>query len=153
MSGHGHEAEEGGAARSREPFPGRSLPLNSKKLTSLLLQRLARRLDVPDAAPPEELRQAIKDKLSEMGHEPKTVQVCLQETGHGIRIGLQDAEGIFYDIAPEDPDGDPSHEEDRPEESVAGSAEDDLGTLRKTLKEVSKQKGALQARPELIIRK
>ena len=62
---------------------------------------------VADAAPPEELRQAIKDKLSEMGHEPKTVQVCLQETGHGTRIGLQDAEGIFYDIAPEDPDGAP----------------------------------------------
>jgi hypothetical protein len=90
----GHEAEEGGAARSREPFPGRSLPLNSK-LTSPLPQCLAWRLDVPDAAPLEELRQAIKDKLSEMGHELKTVQVRLQETGHGTRIGLQDAEGIF----------------------------------------------------------
>ena len=139
----GHEVEEGGAGGSCEPFTGRPLPLHSKKMTGPLLQRLGRGLEDPDTAPPDELRQAIRDKLVEMGRDPKTVQVRLQEMTQGMRIGLQDAGGIFLDLAPEDPEDHPDR--DHTEESESGNAEVDLETVRKTLKEVSEQKGTLEA--------
>ena len=139
----GHEVEEGGARGSREPFSGRPLPLHSKKMTGPLLRQLGRGLEVTQDVPPDELRQAIRDKLVETGREPKTVQVRLQETTQGMRIGLQDADGIFLDLDPEDPEDHP--DDDCHEESGSGHTEDDLETLRKTLKEVSEQKGALQA--------
>ena len=91
----GHEVEEGGAGGSHEPFTGRPLALHSKKMTGPLLKQLGRGLEVTDVAPPDELRAAIKVKLVEMGREPKTVQVRLQETQQGVRIGLQDASGVF----------------------------------------------------------
>ena len=64
-----HEAEAGGTEESREPFTGRPLPLNSKRLTGAVLKQLARRLEVPASASasPAETHQLIKDKLSEMG--------------------------------------------------------------------------------------
>lgn len=124
-----HEAEEGGAGRSREPFQGRPLPLNSKKITVPLLKQLARGLGVSDTDSPDELRQSIKEKLGEMGREPRTVQVRLQETTHGTRIGLQDADGIFLDLAPEEPERDPPGEE-HGEATGGKSGEEDLETLR-----------------------
>lgn len=140
----GHEVEEGGAGGSREPFTGRPLPLHSKKMTGPLLKQLGRGLEVTDVAPPDELRAAIKEKLVEMGREPKTVQVRLQETRQGVRIGLQDASGLFLDLAPGESDGD-NPDEDRDKESEGENIEDDVETLRKSLEEVSEQKGALQA--------
>ena len=81
----------------------------------------------------------IQEKLAEMGHEPRTVQVRLQETTHGTRIGLQDADGIFLDLAPEEPERDPPGEE-HGEATGSKSGEEDLETLRKTLQEVSNEK-------------
>ena len=93
---------------------------------------------------PDELRQSIKEKLGEMGHEPRTVQVCLQDTTHGTMIGLQDADGIFLDLAPEEPERNPPGEE-HGEATGGKSGEDDLETLRKTLQEVSNEKETLKA--------
>ena len=139
-----HEAEEGGAERSRERFQGRPLPLNSKKVTVPLLKQLARGLGVSDTDSPDELRQSIKEKLSEMGREPRAVQVRVQETTRGTRIGLQDADGIFLDLAPEELEKDPPGEE-HGGATGGKSDEEDLQTLRKTLQEVSNEKETLQA--------
>ena len=130
-----HEAEEGRARTSRKPFQGRPLPLNSKKVTSPLLKQLARGLAVPDTDSPDELWQSIKGKLREMGCEPRTMQVCLQETPHGMRIGLQDTEGIFLDLVLEEPERDPPDEQ-HGEATVSRGGEEDLETQQKTLKVV-----------------
>lgn len=63
-----------------------------------MLKQLTRGL----ADSPNKLRQLIKGKLSKMACEPRTMQVCLQETMCGIRIGLQDAKEIFLDLAPKE---------------------------------------------------
>ena len=86
--------------RSHEPFQGQPLLLNLKKVTGSLLKELARWFAVPDTDSFDELWQSIKEKLSEMGCEPRTMQVCLQGTTCGTRITLQDAEGIFLDLEP-----------------------------------------------------
>ena len=62
----------------------------------------------------------------------------------GTRIGLQDADGIFLDIAPEEPEKDQPGEE-HGEATGGKSGEEDLQTLRKTLQEVSNEKETLQA--------
>ena len=139
-----HEAEGGGAGRPREPFKGRPLPLNSKKLTATLLRQLARGLEVPATGSSDEIRQLIEGKLGGMGHEPRNVQVLVQDSRHGTRIGLQDVEGIFLDLVPGEPGGDSPPGDTRDEEHNGGS-DDDIEQLREALKEVSEQKGALQA--------
>ena len=87
---------------------------------------------MPDTDSLDGLRQSIKEKLSEMGHELRTVQVCLQETMCGTRIGLQDTEGIFIDLVP----GEPGRDQPMKEHEATGSkAEVDLEVLQiKTLK-------------------
>ena len=80
MSDHeadGHEVEE--AARGRHKMgaglgSGRPLPLNSKRLTGVLLKQLARGLDIPATSSGDELRTLIKGKLGDMGHDPRNTQ-------------------------------------------------------------------------------
>lgn len=74
--------------RSFEPFQGQLLPLNLKEVTGPLLKQLARWLAVPDTDSFDELWHSIKEKLSEMGCEPKITQVHhvhLQGTTCGTR--------------------------------------------------------------------
>jgi len=78
-----HEAEGGGAGRPYEPFKGRPLSLNSKKMTAMLLRQLVRGLEVPATGSSDEIRQLIEGKLGGMGHEPRNVQVLVQESRHG----------------------------------------------------------------------
>ena len=130
-----HKAEEGGTTTSREPFQRWPLPLNSKKVTIPLLKQLARGL----ADSPDKLRQLIKGKLSKMACEPRAMQMCFQETC-GTRIRLQDAKGIFLDLAPKEPKKDPPDEEHGEATRSAGSDED-FETLQKILKEMSGREG------------
>ena len=139
-----HEAERGGAGSSRAPFQGWPLPLNSKRLTGVLLKQLAVGLEVPSAASGDEVRQLIEGKLGEMGREPRNAHVVLQDTLQGTRIGLQDSEGMFLDLVPERSSEDPSHRE-QSEEETEGGGEEELESLRRILKETSEQRDALQA--------
>ena len=46
----------------------RPLPLNSKRLTGVLLKQLARGLEIPSTSSGDELRTLIEGKLGDLGH-------------------------------------------------------------------------------------
>ena len=79
------------------PCGGRPLPLNSRRLTAVHLQLLARRLELPMSASAEETRLIIDGKLSEIGREPWNVQVVIAEpeVGGAECLWLQDKTGVF----------------------------------------------------------
>ena len=81
---------------------GKVLPLNSKRLKTVQLQRLARALSIPTSASGDELRQLIDGKLEGMEREPRNVQVVILEAEHGAeRLSLWDDDGAFLEIDPE----------------------------------------------------
>ena len=72
-------------AIGQEEFPeGRTYPLNLKRLISGQLQALAKMLGLPGGASTEETCQLIEGKLMELGHEPRNVQVIVQEEDEQI---------------------------------------------------------------------
>ena len=82
-------------ADAGEVQPGsQTLPLNSRRLTAARLRQLARGMDLPTTATIEDLRQIIDGKVTEMGHEPRNVQVQL----HPDRLELLDLEGPFLNV-------------------------------------------------------
>lgn len=89
--------ESAGDERQLVPRGGRPLPLNSRRLTGVHLQRLARRLELPTSASADETRLIIDGKLSEMGREPRNVQVMIAEpeVGGAECLWLQDETGVF----------------------------------------------------------
>ena len=119
---------------------GRPLPLNSKKLTGVLLKQLARGLEIPTSSSGDDLRTLIEGKLGEMGHDPRNTQAVLQEAETGINISLQDAEGVFLTVKPitvelgglDDPPGETADE---------ASAES-VDELRAALREAKEQQAA-----------
>ena len=81
---------------------GKVLPLNSKRLKTVQLQRLARALSIPTSASGDELRQLIDGKLEGMEREPRNVQVVISEAEHGAeRLSLWDDDGAFLEVDPE----------------------------------------------------
>ena len=72
MSEEGHEAEAEGARERveeprRAPAVGRPLPLNSKRLTSVYVQTIARAMELSTKGSVAETRQMIEGKLSAVG--------------------------------------------------------------------------------------
>ena len=47
-----------------------------------------------------------------MERDPKNTQVLVQEDEHGVRVFLQDADGVFLEVEPEADEGDGSGEGD-----------------------------------------
>ena len=91
---------------------GKVLPLNSKRLKTTQLQRLARALSLPTSASGDELRLMIDGKLGEMEKEPRNVQVVIAKAEHGAeRLSLWDDDGSFLDVDPGSPDGDGGEKE------------------------------------------
>ena len=106
-----HEAEGGSAIGPRAQHEtevvaagrrcGRSLPLNSRRLTGALLKQLADGMGLPISGSLDSVRQLIDGKLEELGRDPRNVQVILQEHGsQGTHISLQDEEGVFLRVEP-----------------------------------------------------
>ncbi len=103
MAGREGESEaEGTGPRACEPTiatrgvgASRPLPLNSKRLSTVLLRQLSRRLGLPVAAAPDEMRVLIEGKLDELGREPGNVQVTLEDVAHGTR-GFRTTKGCFW---------------------------------------------------------
>ena len=83
------EPTEGRVAKA-----GRPMPLNSKKLTGILLRQLARGLQIESTAGTSvaELRQLFEGQVEDLGHEPRHTQVVLTEVEHGIQVCLRDAD-------------------------------------------------------------
>ncbi len=89
------------AARGhRAPLP---LPLNSRRLSSAHLKRLANTMGVPTTATGDEVRQMIEGKLPEQGREPCNIQVVLGATP-GCAFHLRDLEGTILEVEEEAPE-------------------------------------------------
>ena len=87
MSDHEVRVEGRHEGVSRAPYhmgSGRPLPLNSKRLTGVLLKQLARGLEISTSASGNELRLVIEGKLRDQGHEPQNVQAVLEEADTGF---------------------------------------------------------------------
>lgn len=128
-----HEVE-GGAEVTRRP-----LPINSRRLTSPLLKQLAVGLGVPTAASLSEIRQLIEGKLGELGRDPQHTQVVLEDVERGTKIDLQDADGVFLEVEPPEPEAVPGGEENEEEVRVEGSEE-----LREALATADREKEVLE---------
>ena len=106
MSEEGHEAEAEGA-REHVGGPrgaravGRPLPLNSKRLTSVYVQTIARAMELLTKGSVAETRQMIEGKLSDIGLEPTNVQVIVEEGEDGAElVSLTDVLGVFLGPEP-----------------------------------------------------
>ena len=127
------------------------LPLNLKRLTTDLLEQLARAMNVPTAASVDDLRQLISGKLEEMDKEPMNVQVVLKEAGRGTCLRLQNKEGEFLEAEP--------FNEEPPEESgdEEGDSEHDestnIGKLHEALVKSQEENTALQAEVQSLKQK
>ena len=82
-------------------------PLNSRRLTGLYLRSIAKVIGLPTAGTAEETRVMIDGRLTEMGRDPRNVQVVVRSGPHGETLSLRDVEGTFVDatIALKDSDG------------------------------------------------
>ncbi len=81
---------------------GRLYSLNSSRLPTDVIKRIAVELRLPGTASRADTYPMLEGKLEELGHEPRNVQVRLDEDS----IELMDAEGVFLQIevpAEEDP--------------------------------------------------
>ena len=91
------EPTEGRVAKA-----GRPMPLNSKKLTGILLRQLARGLQIESTAGTSvaELCQLVEGQVEDLGHEPRHMQVVHTEVEHGVQVCLRDADGTFLTVEP-----------------------------------------------------
>ena len=137
------------------PRGGRPLPLNSRRMKAVNLQRLARRLGLPTSASAEETRQIIDGKLSEMGREPRNVQVVIAEpeVGGAECLWLQDETGVFLraelDSEPDLRDGE---EHSNPDEGHGDQEEEEppatLESLKRALEEAELRQHRLTSQLE-----
>ena len=81
--------------------------LNSRRLTGLYLRSIAKAIGLPTADTAEETHVIIDGRLTEMGRDPRNVQVVVRSGPHGETLSLRDVEGTFVDatVALEDSDG------------------------------------------------
>ena len=131
--GSGGARGEGVAAEeSNQTGVGRgeqTMPLNSRRLTALLLRRLADGLGVPIGATQADLRPMIEGKLTESGRDPLHIQVITRSVENGTHLSLRDESGIFAEFEPPEPENPPladtseSSEEDDETELVSLRAE------------------------------
>ena len=101
------ESQKGASGGQRAQLP---IPLNSRRLSTTHLKRLATALEVPITATGDEVRQMIEGRLIAQGREPRNVQVVLGATPSDA-FHLQDVEGRFLTVEEE--------LEETPEEQVS----------------------------------
>ena len=81
------------SGENQHPSDGITLPLNSKKLVISQLRRLATSLEIPAVGSADTLRQVIKGKLIQLGHEPRNIQVVISNVDS--RLYLANDSGII----------------------------------------------------------
>ena len=143
-------ADEASIAVTEKTRAGRVLPLNSRRLTAVIVKRIAKALELPDSAALDDLRQMVDGKLSERGEEPKSVQVALIDTERGVVIELRNEDGVFLTVAP-DPDPDAERAERNstsPPRSTDGSesgarVDSRLAELEREVKRLTEENAAL----------
>lgn len=153
-SGSEFELEHSASARegedgSRSALHGtgigkwKALPLNSKRVTTLYLKRMAGVLELPTSGSADQLRQIVDAKLDEMHKEPQNVQVIVYSGDEGapVQLELQDEDGTFLEVPPEDPHG-PLLEGDEEESDSEG--------LAKALRDATAESTALKAEVSML---
>jgi len=100
---------------------GKALALNSKRLTTAQLQRIARGLEVHTTARGDELRQMVDGKLTEMGKEPRNVQVIISGAE---RLLLRDDNGVFLEVDSEESADSPGGGKSAEDDDLAAIIED-----------------------------
>ena len=140
------EAPRGGSNGGVTTGAGRPYPLNSNKLTGVLLKQSARGLDIPTVSSGDELWQLIEGKLEELGHDPGNTQAVLEEVKAGVAISLQDVDGVFLTVEPEVVNLG-GHDDDSPGGAVSGEETGEVSKLRPALHEARE----LQTAKELEI--
>ena len=108
------QASEAVAERARV---GRPLPLNSRRLTANIVNRIAKAPELPHSASLDNMKQMVEGTLTERGEEPRNIQVALIEGVEGVVIELQNEDGAFLTIEPE-PEIERDHEEPGTDEAV-----------------------------------
>jgi len=119
---------------------GKALPLNSKCLTTAQLQRIARGLEVHTTARGDELHQMVEGKLTEMGKEPRNVQVIISGAK---RLSLRDDNGIFLEVDPEESVDSPGGGESTEDDDLAAIIEDLKTALAQATEENNQLKDEL----------
>lgn len=116
--------EEAGSTGATEGRPVRA-PWNSRRITAEQLRRVGRAMDVPTTASTDEVRVMIEAKLTELGREPRNVQILLEPSS---KISLQDESGEFLVVEPELVEERPATQEDGTLSSDEEDLEDDIET-------------------------
>ena len=74
--------------------------MNSRRLTTVQLRKIAEGLGLPSAGSADEIRQVIEGKLEE-GHDVHNVQVVVYEmTTVNVELSLMDENGAFLNVTP-----------------------------------------------------
>ena len=94
MSGEGGER----GPQTRET----TYPLNSRRLTSRCVLRIAKGLGLPISASLADTRQMIEGRLVEKGHKPQNIEVHVIESEHGFSIRLNDEGGVVLEVPQEE---------------------------------------------------
>ena len=81
----------------------KTYPLNSRRLTTQVMHRIAAALGLPRASR-DDVRQMVEGHLSE-DRLPQNVQVDIVESEVGTTIRLRDADGVFLDVPPTSGEG------------------------------------------------
>jgi len=79
---------------------GPAYPLTSKRLKVRQLQQIAWNLQLPTSGTAAVTRQLVESKLTEMGREPRNVQVVIKGTGENDSMFLIDENGLICVIKP-----------------------------------------------------
>lgn len=147
MSLSGQEdGHEGARAAGGEPMTAaepRPLPLNSRRLTLRYLKQLAGALGVPGTASASDVRQLVEGAVTELGREPRNVQVLLREAETGTTVCLQDKGGVFLTAEPLD-----ALTRESPTPSGRLSPENGRETVEELREEVQSMRLALEAARE-----
>ena len=136
-------------------------PLNSRRLTSPHLKCITKAVGLPTTGTVDETRVTIDRKLTEMGRDPRNVQVIVVRDPRGQEtLSLRDVEGVFIDVGTlEEPegagtgdgggDGRGGIEREEPDQAPSGSggpcAAEELDDLRGKNAEISASNAELRA--------
>ena len=112
-------------------------------MTTLYLKRIAGALELPATGSADQLQQMVDAKLDEMHREHQNVQVVVYsgEEGAPVQLELQDEDGTFLEVPPEEPQ-DPS---EHPEEGEEGEEEPGHKELVRALNDATAENTALKA--------
>ena len=119
------------------------LPLNSWRLSLAWMQQLADGLGVNTKATLADLRLLIEGKVEQLDHEPRNVQVKVQQMSEGAHLSLQDVQGEFLHVEPPEK----VVVEDSEEQSSSSGSED----LHQVVKSVQEDNAELWSRTEDLV--